>query len=213
MELLLSSMGATFVIGLSFGAGACMFTCIPTLGVALLAQQLTPGETMLQTWRFNLGRICAYALLAGGSGLLGASFEALLRDAPVNLIFAVLLIGSAVVLWRTGAASGCSSHTARPMRGGLFGIGFGMGLRPCAPLTGVLVAAAATGSLSYGLLLGISFGLGAVVVPQLVFGLGLGRAGAEIRSQLRGKQQLLARSGAVILAMVGGGVGMGVIAL
>lgn len=213
MELLLSSLGATFILGLSFGAGACMFTCIPTLGVVLMSQQLTPRETLLQTWRFNLGRITAYALLGAISAAVGASIASLLEAAPVDLIFAALLFGSAVVLWRSGSKSACASHHNRNIRGGLFGMGFGMGLRPCAPLTGVLVASAATGSWAYGLLLGLSFGLGAVVIPQLVFGYALGRAGAEIRSQLRSRQQTLARSGAAILALVGMGVGFGVVSL
>ncbi len=185
-----------------------MFTCIPTLGVVLLSQQFTPREAMLQTWRFNGGRITAYTLLGTASGGIGASFAALLKTAPVNLIFAVLLVGAAIMLWRKGTGSSCSSHGRRSLGAGLFGMGFGMGLRPCVPLSGVMLVAAGTGSWSYGLLLGLSFGFGAIVIPQLVFGFALGRAGEELRSQLRTSQQSLTRSGAAILALVGIGVGM-----
>lgn len=213
MEVLLSAMLTTFIIGLSFGAGACMFTCIPTLGVMLLSQDIGVREISLQTWRFNAGRMSAYALLAATSGLIGASLVGLLDMSYANYIFAVMLLGSAVLLWRKGKVSGCTSHGRNQIRAGLFGIGFAMGLRPCAPLAGVMAAAATTGSAVYGLLLGLSFGLGAIVIPQLVFGYGLGRAGSEIRSQLRGRQQQLSRIGASTLAVVGVGVGMGWISL
>jgi len=215
MEVLFSSMLATFIIGLSFGAGACMFTCIPTLGVMLLAQDIGAKETSLQTLRFNLGRMSAYALLAAVSGMLGASLVQQLDMSHANLIFAAMLLFSASLLWQKGKVAGCSSsigHKKR-FRAGLFGMGFGMGLRPCAPLAGVMAASALTGSGAYGLLLGLSFGAGAIVIPQLVFGYGLGRAGAEMRSQLRDKQQLLARTGASVLVVVGVGVGMGWLSL
>ena len=78
MELLFSSIVATFVIGLSFGAGACMFTCIPTLGVMLLSQDIDAKEVARQTWRFNAGRMSAYSLLASVSGFVGASLVGLL---------------------------------------------------------------------------------------------------------------------------------------
>lgn len=213
MEILLSAMLTTFIIGLSFGAGACMFTCIPTLAVMLLAQDIGARETSLQTWRFNAGRMSAYALLASVSGLVGASLVGLLDMSYANYIFAAMLLGSAVLLWRKGRVVGCASHKQKQLRAGLFGMGFAMGLRPCAPLAGVMAAAATTGSGVYGMLLGLSFGVGAIIVPQLVFGYGLGRAGGEMRSQLRGRQQQLARIGASVLAFVGAGVGMGWISL
>ncbi|OIO71559.1 MAG: hypothetical protein AUJ57_07065 [Zetaproteobacteria bacterium CG1_02_53_45] len=213
MEVLLSSMLATFIIGLSFGAGACMFTCIPTLGVMLLAQDIGARETSLQTLRFNLGRMSAYALLTAVSGLIGASLVGLLEVSHANYIFAAMLLFSGVLLWRKGKVAGCSTGYKKQLRAGLFGIGFAMGLRPCVPLAGVMAASAATGSAAFGLLLGLSFGAGAIIIPQLVFGYGLGRAGSEIRSQLRGRQQQLARVGASVLAFVGIGVGMGWISL
>ncbi len=192
-----------------------MFTCIPTLGVMLLAQDIGAKETALQTLRFNLGRMTAYALLAAVSGLLGASLVKQLDMSHANLIFAAMLFFSATLLWKKGTVTGCSSSAGqkKQFRAGLFGMGFAMGLRPCAPLAGVMAASALTGSAAYGLLLGLSFGAGAIVIPQLVFGYGLGRAGAEIRSQLRDKQQLLARTGASVLVLVGVGVGMGWLSL
>ncbi len=217
MEVVISSMIATFMIGLSFGAGACMFTCIPTLGVMLLSQQLTPKETALQTWRFNAGRLSAYALLATGSGLIGASLVGLLEAGQANVIFAVMMLFSALILWRKGKQGLCSNgHSGgqqKYLRAGLFGMGFSMGLRPCVPLAAVMTAAATTGSAVTGMLLGLSFGLGAIIVPQLLFGFGLGHAGQEIRSQLRGNQQTFARVGATMIASVGIGVGMGWVAL
>lgn len=208
MEIMLTSLLGTFLIGLSFGAGACMFTCIPTLGVTLLSQPLTPGEMMRQTWHFNLGRLSAYSLLGLVSGAAGASVAIALKDLPVNWMFALMLMLSAILLWQSGDAKTCGNHHTRPMQTSLFAMGFGMGLRPCVPLAGVLLAAAGTASMSTGLLLGASFGLGAVVVPQLIFGLALGHAGAQLRSQLRLRQHVLARSGATMLILLATSIGM-----
>ena len=199
----------TFIVGLSFGAGACMFTCIPTLGVMLLSQDLSPKETALQTWRFNAGRMSAYALLSASSGLIGLSLVGLLEAGQANLIFAGMLMFSAIILWRKGKQTICSSGQKKYLRAGLFGMGFSMGLRPCVPLAAVMATSAATGSVTTGLLLGLSFGFGAIIIPQLLFGYGLGHAGQEIRSQLRGNQQFFSRLGATVIAFVGVGVGMG----
>jgi len=213
MEVVISSMLATFMIGLSFGAGACMFTCIPTLGVMLMSQDLSPKETALQTWRFNVGRMSAYALLAAVSGFIGASLVGLLEAGQANIIFAVMMLFSAAILWRKGKQGLCTGGQRKYLRAGLFGMGFSMGLRPCVPLAAVMTTAATTGSATTGLLLGLSFGFGAILIPQLLFGFGLGHAGKEIRSQLRGSQQLLSRVGATVIAFVGVGVGMGWVAL
>jgi len=188
-----------------------MFTCIPTLGVMLLAQKLTPKETAMQTWRFNAGRMSAYALLAAVSGFMGASLVGLLEAEQANVIFAVMMLLSAIILWRKGKQGLCSNSGGQKkyLRAGLFGMGFSMGLRPCVPLTAVMTAAASSGSVVTGLLLGLSFGLGAIIVPQLLFGFGLGHAGREIRAQLQLKQQTFARVGAAMIASVGLGVGMG----
>lgn len=89
------------------------------------------------------------------------------------------------------------------MPGGLYLMGLSMALTPCAPLGVVLVAATALASAGGGALLGLSFGLGAVLVPSLVYGLGVAYFGQRLREQLgpwRGRIEMLS---ATLLILTG----------
>jgi cytochrome c biogenesis protein CcdA len=63
-------------------------------------------------------------------------------------------------------------------------MGVGMALTPCGPLGIVLFSAAASGYAGNGFLLGAGFGLGAIVVPSLVYGFGVAYFGGRLREQL-----------------------------
>ena len=59
-----------------------------------------------------------------------------------------------------------------------------LSVNPCVPLTAILAAAATSGSALTGMGLGLSFGLGAVVIPAFVFGLLIAHFGAELKHHL-----------------------------
>jgi sulfite exporter TauE/SafE len=67
---------------------------------------------------------------------------------------------------------------------GLYLMGIGMALNPCAPMGVVLFSAAATSSAFYGACLGFCFGLGAITAPALAYGLGVAYFGQQLRGQL-----------------------------
>ncbi len=52
--------------------------------------------------------------------------------------------------------------------GGLFFMGVGMALNPCAPLGTIMLASSATASAMLGLSLGFGFGLGAILMPSFI---------------------------------------------
>ncbi|HKJ76404.1 MAG TPA: sulfite exporter TauE/SafE family protein, partial [Gammaproteobacteria bacterium] len=85
----------------------------------------------------------------------------------------------------------------------LFGMGAAMALNPCMPLATVLLAAAATASWFSGGLLGLGFGLGAVVVPAVVFGLLVAHIGDQIRSHLARWERGLTRAAGAMLLVLG----------
>lgn len=70
------------------------------------------------------------------------------------------------------------------MPSGLFLMGLGMAFTPCAPLTVVLFSAAAAASWKSGFSLGLAFGLGAITVPSLVYGVGFSYFAAQLRARL-----------------------------
>ena len=82
-------------------------------------------------------------------------------------------------------------------------MGFSMALNPCLPLGAIAIAAATTADPVNGMQLGLGFGLGAVLIPGLLFGWLLYNFGREIRNALKGKQKTLERSSAAILVMIG----------
>lgn len=94
----------------------------------------------------------------------------------------------------------------------LFGMGAAMALNPCMPLATVLLAAGATASWSAGGLLGLGFGVGAVVVPSLLFTLVVAHVGGQIRERLTHWEKGLTRAAAGMLVLMGVSTALGWIA-
>jgi uncharacterized protein len=82
-------------------------------------------------------------------------------------------------------------------------MGLSMTMTPCAPLGVVLFSAATSASASHGLALGLAFGLGAIVVPSLVYGLGAAYLGTQLREQLGAWRPRIERLSASLLIVTG----------
>lgn len=216
-------------LGLVFGMGACTIACLPYLGPVFLASD----GGVRQSWRillpFSVGRLSGYTAMASLAGLAGLYLDdAITGDTQVRAIVgsATILIG--IALWlrgskpgscrRQGESSGVSVpveqlvaekdriSAPRPLLpGGLFLLGVGMTLTPCAPLSAVLISAAAFASPWHGLLLGLGFGIGAIIIPSLVYGVGAAFIGSRLREQLAHRQHLIVRLSAGLLVLSGVG--------
>ena len=215
MEMLFGGLTASLMLGLSFGASACLISCMPTLGVAAMTQQGSSSSIGL-AWRFNSGRWLGYSLLGLISGGVGVKITDGLNSQHAGWVLGGLLMLAGLLLWRRSKISACGKHGKKQddvFRGSIFGMGLGMSLTPCIPLAGVCVAAAASGSMWAGWLLGAAFGLGAVLPAQLLLGYGLNSAGAQFRAQLTRKAPQISRLGGTILLITGAGVMSGLIRL
>ena len=91
------------------------------------------------------------------------------------------------------------------MPGGLFLLGAGMALSPCAPLGSVLFSAAVCASVWHGLWLGLGFGTGAIVIPTIFYGIGFAWFGSRLRRQLRNSHRHIIRLSAALLILTGAG--------
>jgi len=219
-------LGAAALLGLGFGAGPCNIACLPLLGPVLLAS----GRGLRHGWRvllpFSLGRLSGYALLGLAAGLGGALLSDHLEGPAPRWLLGGAAMLAALGLWLHLRRRRPACSTAGPgaprvvppgsppgeramLPGALFLMGAGMAINPCAPLTTVTLAAAATGSGPGGLGLGLAFGLGAVVIPALVFGLGVAHLGAEIKQQLQQWSGAVEHTGVALLALMGLGTAMG----
>lgn len=192
-----------FALGLVYGLGPCLVSCLPYLGPVFLARDFSWRRSWRVVLPLSLGRLAGYAsfgALAGWVGhyakegmavssslhlLIGAAalmvgISLLRQRRPACAMVAAVPAGEAVLLRRIDVG-----QQARPLLpGGLFLMGVGMALTPCGPLGVVLFSAAASGGAASGLLLGSGFGLGAIVVPSLVYGLGVSYFGRRLREQL-----------------------------
>ncbi|MCK9529349.1 MAG: sulfite exporter TauE/SafE family protein [Gammaproteobacteria bacterium] len=229
IEQTLVSFPMAAVLGLVFGMGACTLACLPYLGPVFLASD----GGVRRSWRillpFSLGRLGGYAALATAAGALGEYLGGQIAEAAqVRALIGVAAILIGLALWqrRTGAPT-CHGGAAgrndeRPLQrvesaatlpgrgrpllpGGLLLLGAGMTLTPCAPLGTVLFSAAVSASPWHGLLLGLGFGLGAIFIPSLVYGIGAAWIGARLREQLQHHRVTATRLSAALLVLTGVG--------
>ncbi len=230
IEQTLVSFPMAAVLGLVFGMGACTLACLPYLGPVFLASD----GGIRRSWRillpFSLGRLAGYAALATAAGALGEYLGGQIAEAAqVRALIGVAAILIGLALWqrRTGAATchggAAARNDERPLQrveyahatlpgrgrpllpGGLLLLGAGMTLTPCAPLGTVLFSAAVSASPWHGLLLGLGFGLGAIFIPSLVYGIGAAWIGARLREQLQHHHVTATRLSAALLVLTGVG--------
>lgn len=184
-------------LGLMFGMGPCLVSCLPFLGPVFLCTDGGLMRSLKIIVPHALGRLAGYGGLAAMAGFLGDYAGNMLGATIVNFALgsATLLVGLAIMLmWRMQRQMACGARCSSDsweqnavsqfMPSGLFLMGLGMAFTPCAPLTVVLFSAAATTSWKAGLALGLAFGLGAITVPSLVYGVGFSYFAAQLRARL-----------------------------
>jgi len=224
------SFTAALLLGLSFGSGPCNLACLPYLGPVLM----TSSDGVRGSWRtllpFSLGRLTGYALLGTGAGAVGLFVQDWIAAPWVRWLLggATILVALSLLYRQSRAASSCdhsgnkknvvveisgkpgSSKAVLP--GGLFLMGTGMAFNPCAPLTTVILASATTASALAGLSLGLGFGLGAVLLPTLIFALGVAHFGKQVREHLWQWRRTLENASVGLLLLIGTGTALGWIA-
>jgi thiol:disulfide interchange protein DsbD len=204
-----------FSLGLMYGLGPCLVSCLPYLGPVFLARDIGVRRSWHVILPLSLGRLAGYA----GFGLLAALAGQVATSASVAPVLrvligaAALMVGTALLL-RQPACSVSSgepqpvrfsrSATSRPLLpGGLFLMGLSMAMTPCAPLGVVLFSAATSASAAHGAGLGLCFGLGAIVVPAAVYGLGAAYLGTRLREQLGAWRPRIEKLSAGLLILTG----------
>lgn len=209
-------MAAT--LGFAYGMGPCLVSCLPFLGPVFLASDGGIRKSWKIILPLSLGRLTAYSSFGLIVGMLGHYVKDTISSDSIRIVIgcAVLMMGLALLLRRPGRT--CSSAQAQvvPLRrmdkresprmllpGGLFLMGIGMALSPCAPLGIVLFSASLSGTATGGLLLGMSFGLGAIVIPAIAYGIGMAYLGTRLREQLQNWRPKIELVSALLLVAVG----------
>lgn len=221
IEPVAMTFSLAMAMGLVFGLGPCNISCLPYLGPVYLARE----GGLRSSWRtivpFSLGRLTGYTMIGLLAGLLGQIIEGGLESSWVPMVLggATILVGVSLLFGKKKDMAGCSSSPAsgffgrlgaklnirKFLPGGLFFMGLGMALNPCAPLGKVMLAASATTSAVVGSSLGLGFGIGAIMVPAIVFGVGMAYLGDQLREQLAQWRTALERTSAILLIFMGAG--------
>lgn len=229
LEPVTLSFTAALLLGLSFGSGPCNIACLPYLGPVFMAT----GDGIRRAWRillpFSLGRMIGYTLLGALAGWAGLLVQDWINQPWVRwLLGGATILVALSILWRQRQQPAACSHATREqpidvqfdkphkalptLPGGLFFMGMGMALNPCAPLTTVILAAATTANVMAGGSLGLGFGIGAVVIPTFVFALGVAHFGIQIREHLSQWRGALVNTSVGLLLLMGTGTALGWIA-
>lgn len=224
MELLSLSFGAALLMGLVFGAGPCTVTCLPYLGPVFLSQDGGWRRTLRVVLPFSAGRLVGYTLLGTAAGYAGFAATNWFKEGPAGILLGIATaILGVLLLRRAGKGKGCAVNTpveqkvALPGRSnprklmplGLFGLGLGMALNPCVPLGTVLTVAAASADPLLGAELGLAFGMGAVVIPALIFATVVAHFGLQVRSALAQWRGRLEAGAGGLLIVLGSVIALG----
>ncbi|WP_415879659.1 sulfite exporter TauE/SafE family protein [Methylomonas sp. TEB] len=217
MEPTSLSLSAAFILGFTYGAGACNIACLPYLGPVFFA---TESGGLKQAWRrvtpFSVGRLVGYACAGLLAGVLGDLLADTLQQTGLRWLLGLATFWVAISLFRAkrGAHKPCATTRKTPNRRfglgtGLFVMGLGMAFNPCAPLSALLLAAATAGSALSGLGLGLAFGAGAVILPTLIFSIGVAHFASELRANWGRWRPHLEYASAGMMLLMGVGTWMG----
>jgi thiol:disulfide interchange protein DsbD len=205
-------------LGFAYGMGPCLISCAPFLGPVFLASDGGIKKSWKIILPLSLGRLTAYSSFGLTVGMAGHYAKGAITGDSVRIVVgcAVLMMGLALLLRKSDRVCASSNAQTLPLQrmdrrsgpqmllpGGLFLMGIGMALSPCAPLGLVLFSASMSGSAAGGLLLGMSFGLGAIVIPAIVYGVGMAYLGTQLREQLQNWRPKIERVSALLLVAVG----------
>jgi len=200
-----------FIIGLSYGATACMFSCMPFLSPLLISNSNSTKEALGIILPFSLGRIFSYTFLAAIAFLSSAWVKQILDD---NTLFSVILGVSTIsmglyLLYKSyKPASSCSQSTPllkKPKLNkiGFFTIGATMSINPCAPILALLAVAVNSSTLFHAMGVGIFFGLGAVIFSIIFYGFIVSKVIRGLISEFSSYKLWIERVAALLLMVVG----------
>lgn len=220
------SFSAVLLMGLAFGAGPCNISCLPYLGPVFLSGD-GRGNFTRKVLPFSLGRLTSYSLLGAVAGGVGYAATQWFKGGAAGILLGLVTMLIGLLLIRRSRQPKKACHApqtgvqrieprdllqkrrsdAMPL--GLFFMGMGMALNPCIPLGTVLTVAAAGAAWQDGLWLGFGFGLGAVAIPTLIFGVAVAHFGEQIRRHLLQWRERVEQLAGGLLMMLGAMTAMG----
>lgn len=198
-----------FLIGLSYGATACMLSCMPFLSPILLANSRSVTHAMLVVLPFSIGRVVSYMLMAMLASVSMLQVKSIIDNPAISQVIlgSATMIIAIVMFYRSyqDMPSNCSSSkpgSSKTSIVGYFTMGLAISLNPCAPILTLITAAANSSSINNAMFMGLSFGLGAISATILFYGFLISSVAREIVSQFGHHKKNIERLAALLLALV-----------
>lgn len=189
-----------------------MFTCMPFLSPILIQRSDTLKRSVEVVLPFSLGRIFSYAMISVAALGSASVVKTVLND---NAIFQLILgiftmmMGLFMLygIFRKNKKS-CVSTPPLPCttgigKFGLFGIGAMVAFNPCAPVLTLIALAANSETFLNALGLGLSFGLGAALIPFLFYGFFLSRIIGGLLREFRAYAKMIHIAASLFLFITG----------
>ena len=198
-----------FLIGLSYGATACMLSCMPFLSPILLANSRSVSHAMAVVLPFSIGRVVSYMLMAMLASVSMQQVKSIIDNPAISQVVlgSATMIIAIVMFYRSyqDTPSNCSSSkptSSKTSIVGYFTMGLAISLNPCAPILTLVTAAANSSSINNAMFMGLSFGIGAISATILFYGFLISSVAREIVSQFGHHKKNIERLAALLLALV-----------
>ncbi len=167
-----------FLIGLSFGATACMFSCMPFLTPILIKNSNNIKQSLNVMIPFSLGRIFTYTIIAVIAFLSAALVKDLLQDnSVINTVLGSVTIFLGLLMFyntyknnKTCGVHKPASNNHNFSRIGFFAMGATISINLCTPVISLIALSSNSSNIYSAIAFGISFGTGAVLFTLLFYG-------------------------------------------
>ncbi|MCX6060896.1 MAG: sulfite exporter TauE/SafE family protein [Campylobacterales bacterium] len=196
-----------FIVALSYGATACMLTCMPLLSPILLANSGTRQQSLRVLLPISLGRISGYIFLSLIAYAGASMVKSIISDTALMgyLLGSITIILAGRLWFSLKASSSCCSTSPQTPQGQipLFITGALLSMSICAPVITMMTLSAASHSLLWAIAYGAVFGLGATLLWFLFFSVVLTQILKESLTHLSRYRNVLQHAAPIFLAGVG----------
>lgn len=196
-----------FIFGLQLGATACAISCMPLLSPILLANSQDKKKAISILTLFFSSKVFAYGVIAMLAFFGTALVKSFVESVPINQILSLFVMGVALVIFKNVLSQKGECKSACSMgkiSGGNYALmGFFSSFTICLPLSSLLLLSASSSSIFNSFSYGITFGLGAVLVPFLIFYFIIFRVNNEVVAQFKKYKKQIEIFAALLLFVVG----------
>ncbi len=207
----LTTLFSIFIIGLSYGGTACMFSCMPFLSPLLISNSNDTKQALGIILPFSLGRIFSYTLISIIAYLSSFWIKQVLDD---NSLFSIILGISTIsmglfLFYKSFKLQSSCGHTTPLIKKpklnkiGFFAIGATMSVNPCAPIMALIGVAVNSSTVYNAVALGLFFGVGAVIFSIIFYGFIVSTMIKGFMAQFSSYKLHIERLAAILLIIVG----------